>query len=199
MKRTGKRIAFTVLIVLIAFTAISRADDQATISTPRTLPSLELGNTGIKDVIDVLKALDLAHCHFTRLSKRIFGNPAFTVSPDQTEVEPVIVSVGDLGFKGAASLPDIYKRAQEVGFDLCPAEVGPQMCLQYKDVPEKDQTLIIGMRPVNIIQGTHTEQEVFDLQRDYPGTLMINGRLCFSDPDTRFAPCELFVFLKSRK
>jgi len=40
-------------------------------------------------------------------------------------------SVKQLGFPNGATTDEIYRRAEELGLELCPAEVGPQLRLQY--------------------------------------------------------------------
>jgi hypothetical protein len=51
-------------------------------------------------------------------------------------VDLVILSVLELGLgEQGASLKDIYARAKSLGFALCPAEVAPQLRLQYLEQP----------------------------------------------------------------
>lgn len=40
-------------------------------------------------------------------------------------------TVGQLGFPRGATTEEIYAKAEELGLELCPAEVGPQLRLQY--------------------------------------------------------------------
>jgi len=48
------------------------------------------------------------------------------------EVELAIVSVAELGLEAeASSQSEIYARAKRIGFELCPAEVGPRLRLDY--------------------------------------------------------------------
>ena len=77
----------------------------------------------------------------------ILGKPAFSVVTEKTDVNLVVVSVADLGFKDGATLKDIYATAKKRGLELCLSEVGPQLRLQYKDQP-KDEWLVIGMEPI---------------------------------------------------
>lgn len=78
----------------------------------------------------------------------ILGKPAFTVpSAEEEEVQLANVSVADLGFKNGANYGDICAKAKELGLELCPNEVGPQLRLQYKDQP-KGEYLCIAMEPI---------------------------------------------------
>ncbi len=63
------------------------------------------------------------------------------------------MSVVELGFQGAtASLADIYARAQQLGFGLAPAEVAPQLRLQYFDQPF-GEFLIVASTPIKTWKG----------------------------------------------
>jgi len=53
----------------------------------------------------------------------------------KTDVELVLLSAADLGVESESSLADVYKRARQVGLELCPAEVGPQLRLDYRNQP----------------------------------------------------------------
>ncbi len=59
----------------------------------------------------------------------------------------VRLSVKDLGFPKGAIIQKIYKRAKKLGLNPCPAEVGPQLRLQYPDQP-MHENLIIAMEPI---------------------------------------------------
>lgn len=71
----------------------------------------------------------------------------FTPNDSNLEVDLVNVLVANLGLKNSATLRDIYKRARELGLQLCPAEIGPQLRLQYQNQPN-DEWLRIGMEPI---------------------------------------------------
>jgi hypothetical protein len=65
----------------------------------------------------------------------ILGRPAFPFGKTPVKLDLVVLSVFGLGFGDRASLHDIYARAVAQGFELCPAEVGPALRLNYLDQP----------------------------------------------------------------
>lgn len=126
--------------------------------------TIKLG-TGLKTADDFRKALKKSNCGIGDWANDILGKPAFTASETEMDANLVIVSVGELGFKDGATRKDIYERAQSLGLSLCPAEVGPQLRLQYTDQP-KNEWLVIGMEPI-----THSDGDLllFDVGRDDDG------------------------------
>ena len=69
------------------------------------------------------------------------------VSQTEVELDLVVVTVGELGFKTGARRDVLYAKALELGLQLCPAEVGPALRLVYKDQP-RGEWLRIGMEPI---------------------------------------------------
>ena len=51
-------------------------------------------------------------------------------SKEKQEYDLVRFTVEQLGFPDGATIDEIYAKAEELGLDLCPAEVGPQLRLQ---------------------------------------------------------------------
>lgn len=122
-------------------------NDQVAVICPFPIwKTIRLG-TGLKTSADFRKALKQSGCDIGDWAKDILGKPAFTVSATETEVDLANVSVADLGFKNGAKRSEIYDRAKELGLALCPAEVGPQLRLQYLDQPN-DERLRIAMEPI---------------------------------------------------
>ena len=58
-----------------------------------------------------------------------------TCSQEEIDLDLVVLSVADLGFKDGARYADICAKAVELGLELCPAEVGPALRLQYGNQP----------------------------------------------------------------
>ena len=136
----------------------------------KTWKTVKLG-TGLKTADDFRKALTNAGCNIGSWANDILGKPVFSVSSEETEVELVVVSVAELGFKNGATRKDIYKRAEELGFALCPSEVGPQLRLRYNDQPN-GEWLLIGMEPIAVSDG---DLRVFGVGRDDDGSQWLDG------------------------
>jgi hypothetical protein len=81
------------------------------------------------------------------LAEQILARPAFAMNPAEVDVDLVVVSAAEPGTPTETSLADVYARAQERGLALAPAEVGPQLRLQYFDQPI-GEFLHVGMNPI---------------------------------------------------
>lgn len=118
-----------------------------------------------------------------------------TLAKEETMVDLVNISVGDLGFETTV-LRNIYARAIESGLSLCLAEVGPQLRLQYADQPFGEK-LHIAMETIYGADGGH---HIFKVERNERGLW-----LCTEDTATATSiECYLwhsgdrFVFCKKK-
>lgn len=68
--------------------------------------------------------------------ERLLADDRFTTSDIKYSLETVELTVADLGFPDGASTTQIFKRANELGLELCPLELGPHLRLEYLDQPE---------------------------------------------------------------
>jgi hypothetical protein len=68
-------------------------------------------------------------------ANEILGRPLFLYAQSPKRLRLYRVTGFDLGYRdeGNVSLRDIYQRASELEYDLCPAEVGPMLRLSYLD------------------------------------------------------------------
>jgi len=117
--------------------------------TDRNLPtwkSIKLG-TSLKTADDFRRALKNCNMRLCGCTSNILKNPDFTVAAEEIELNLAVISVAELGFKNGATLKQIYSQAKKLDLRLCPAEVGPQLRLQYKNQP-RDEWLIIAMNPI---------------------------------------------------
>ena len=137
------------------------------------------------------KALRSHKCQVSNWACTILDDPTFTCATQALEVDLVIVFVARLGFRGGASLSDIYTRAQERGLELCPPEVGPALRLAYKNQQHGEQLTIA----MNAIGDRSDISRVFRIERgEYPWLHSVLGAThLYWRSDDRF------VFVKPRK
>ncbi len=152
--------------------------------------TLKLG-TGLKTADDFRKAIKAAGMKIGDWGNDILGKPAFTASETAMDVELVNVSVAELGFEDGATLLDIQAKADKLGLDPCPAEVGPQLRLQYADQP-KGEWLIVAMKP---IAGSDGSLSVFVVGRDDVGRWLDGDD---GDPGDFWDGFGRFVFVRRK-
>lgn len=139
------------------------------------------------------RALTAAGCSIGETAEEILARPAFSLSTARAEVELLAVSAAELGFDGeTVSLGEIYARAQQLGFRLAPAEIGPQLRLQYFDQPI-GEFLIIGMEPIKTWEG---EPVILTVANGGAGLLLVgqDGRA-----DAEIFTGSRFLFARANK
>jgi hypothetical protein len=101
-------------------------------------------------------ALDSARIKLGLSADEILGRPAFPYAKKKTDVKLAVLSAAELGVESdESSLSDVYERARQVGLELCPAEVGPLLRLEYRNQP-LGEALDIAMEPVATYSGDPT-------------------------------------------
>lgn len=89
-------------------------------------------------------------------------SPEFTTQRNVEDVDLVYLSIGDLGFANGGTTEQIYRKAEELGLELCPAEVGPR--LRLNDVEQKpNDYYFVAMKQITESDGY---PDVFDLRHD---------------------------------
>ncbi len=153
--------------------------------------TIKLG-TGLKTADDFRKALKQSECKIGDWGNDILGKPAFTASETETEVDLVVVSIAELGFKDGATRKDIYNKAKKLGLELCPNEVGPQLRLQYKDQPI-GEWLRVAMEPISDSGG---DLSLFEVGHDDSDPWLDGNH---GSPDDFWSGFSRFVFVRPRK
>jgi hypothetical protein len=160
-------------------------------STFKTWKRIKIG-TGTKTDDNFRTTLRKADCYINPWGYDILGKPAFTVADQEKEVELIIVTVAKLALKNGATYKDIYTRAIALGLNLCPAEVGPQLRLQYKD-QLKYECLFLAMEPITDTDG---DPSIFVVMSSNKGKLCLKGY--YGNPDNLWPPDFCLVFMRSR-
>jgi len=161
-----------------------------TVSTPVIpegairLPDLTIGGKTPKQLE---KALVSGGFRVNDYARDLLRSRCFTTLPDQQTLSLVRVTVSDLGLTGCPTTDQIYTKATSLGLELCPAEVGPQLRLTYKDQPF-GEWLYIGMKQIAASRG---DPSVFGLDRFGVGS-WLGGYS--ADPDSPWDPKDGFVF-----
>jgi hypothetical protein len=123
----------------------------------------------------------------------MLGRPAFNLSKMRRDAPLVVLAVSELGFEDeSASLAHIYARARQLGFELCPAEVGPHLRLRYLDQP-LGEFLHIAMAPIAGYGGEPTD---FTVANGGAGLILIAG---YADPNFIMPSTMRFVFIARRR
>ncbi len=161
--------------------------------------TIELG-TGLKTAKDFRLALKDGKFRIDNFVSKILGTPAFTVATEKTKIDLVKVTVAELGFKKDIGGDQIYRRAQELGLELCSSEVGPQLRLQYPDQPcgcgkYDGDTIFVGMETITLpIPGCHPL--IFEVYHNDLGMWLViksNHPTNIWSPDSQWVfcrPCE---------
>ena len=84
-----------------------------------------------KDTKALFKALENTGVNISYYTRFMAKHSIFSIATAETEINLVKVTVAELGFPNGATRAQIYEAALKQGLFLCPAEVGPQVRLQY--------------------------------------------------------------------
>jgi hypothetical protein len=120
--------------------------------------------------------------YLSNFGKDILAKTEFSQTVEKYEL--VRFTVGQLGFPKGATTDEIYTKAEELGLELCPAEVGPQLRLQNTS----KEWMLIAMKQIT---GRYGGPRVFDLDHfgDQPRLHAGNAK-----SDERWFSNDRFVF-----
>ena len=142
---------------------------------------------GGKDKKELLKELKEKKINISDYAKDMMENKDFTTSKKPEQIQLIRLTVGDLGLKDGATTKDIYERAEELGLELCSAETGPNLRINYENQPLGDW-FRIAMKQITDRDG---DLNVFYLARDDDGLWL---RDHWDNPENRWHSYNKFVF-----
>ncbi len=188
----GKVERLTEMLRLV-FTALANGQtlvvQMPSIGELPTWRTLKLDHSTLKTL---RRALKQAECYVSEWASDIMGKPAFTLAAEPIEIDLVRATVRQLGFAEGARFDAICARALELGLELCPAEVGPQLRLQYSDQPN-GEWLIVAMEPITDSGGY---LDVFDVERRGVGERWLDAS--YGDADGFWGPDGEFLFVRPK-
>lgn len=142
------------------------------------------------DFAALRSAMGTLGCGVGSSADEIISRPAFILSGWKTEVDLVAVSAAELGFGGeTATLRNIYAQAQTLGLGIAPAEVAPQLRLQYLDQPI-GEFLIVAMEPIRTWAG---QPVILSVANGGAGLILIGQD---GQDDLELPVSSRFVFLR---
>ena len=130
--------------------------------------NIEIGG---KDKNQLIEEMNAKNIYISDWAKDLLYSRDFTVSKNKERADLIRLTVKDLGFSNGATTSEIYKKAEELGLELCPAEVGPQLRLQNST---KEWTLVA----MKQITDSYDNPDVFNLD-------WIGGQLILYGNDAR--------------
>lgn len=126
-------------------------------------------------------------------ARSMLQKPEFAVISKPEKINLIKLKVQDLGFEKNPTTDQLYSRAEELGLELCPPEIGPHLRLNYQTVFKREQTkggcLCIGMKQIPDSSG---DLGVFRVDRYNDGKRWLrNG---WARPGGRWSLDDGFVF-----
>lgn len=117
----------------------------------------------------------------------------FFVLDKKEQAQFVKIKVKDLGFPNRATTEEIYKKAEDLGLELCPPETGPKIRLDYKKIFKREQSrgeyFWIAMKQIADADGP---PYVFSLSRRSGGQAWLSGH--WAKPGSGWFTDDEFVF-----
>lgn len=170
-------------------TAASRSCDRVAVDSD-AWKTITVGS--YRSTIALRDALIARGVHVGNLAGQMLRLPTFKLTSAPARIDLSLITVSQLvPGSGRASFAAVHAHAIEAGFDLCPAEAGPQLRLQY---PEQrlGEYLVIGMEALPTADGSDA---CFVVGNGGAGPIIV-GRS--AGPDEMVASRSRFVFVLHR-
>ena len=174
--------------------AIRRINSGEWVVTKAELPAFStwkqvtVGNLGNAET--ARKQLEAAGIKIGDWGNDILGRATFEET--KMSLDLVRVSVKELGLETSATTAEIYAAAQRHGLSLCPAEVAPQLWLQYPDLLPRGEWSLVAMEAIVDSGGN---RDVFHLVHIVDGRWLVAN---LGHPDYRWnAYDRRWVFVRS--
>jgi hypothetical protein len=104
--------------------------------------NIEIGG---KDKDQLKKELQEKNIYISNWADDLLRSKDFATSKTVENANLVRLTVSDLGLPSGGTTDEIYKRANDLGLELCPAEVGPNLRLQYSG----KEWMLIAMKQIS--------------------------------------------------
>jgi len=155
----------------------------------------------LKDLEDRVKSDNPEEkIYISDCAQGMMNNPEFFTMEKPESIDLVRLKVGGLGFLQYTMVKDIYAKAEKLGLELCPPEVGPRLRLDYEQIFKRRQPInecfLIAMKSLRSDPGG--QPVVFYVYRFDDDEGNISGYLATPDGGCGWHPDTELCFL-SRK
>ena len=153
--------------------------------TPIRKFGLEIGGRAVKELEQQLGDNNVKLADY---SQDVLRSKDFPTLKNREQIDLVRLKVRDLFLdENPHTTDEIYRKAEEFGLELCPAEVGPNLRLKYMDQP-MNEWLYIAMEP---IADRYGDPYVFSLVRRADGAWLDDY---WAYPFSPWSPVDELVF-----
>lgn len=150
-----------------------------------TRQSLEIGG---QTASELEGALERAGFKISDYARSMLKHKDFTTENQAEQTDLVRLTVDALFNDGRVHTTDeVFSKAKDFGLELCPAEVGPHLRLNYKDQP-LDEWVYVAMKQITDPDGG---PRVFYVERGGGGSWLYDS---WADPGYEWDPEDRFVF-----
>ncbi|WP_091031679.1 helicase [Paenibacillus sp. CF095] len=84
----------------------------------------------------LIQKLDQHSILLNKYGEQLLNDERFIVSSRKQSLQTVELTVRQLGFSNGATTFQLFRRANDLGLECCPVELGPYLRMQYLDQPE---------------------------------------------------------------
>lgn len=162
---------------------------------------VEIGGLSKTQLIQKLKQNSLL---MNEYGEKLLSDEKFTTSHIKHSLHTVELTVSNLGFPNGTTTAQLYKRAVELGLELCPLELGPYLRLAYADQPEVYSKKLLKRKQapsgsITIASEILTEDDDFPkgfYLRKIDGMLWLRGYL--ADQLHVWNPHDRFIFCRNK-
>jgi hypothetical protein len=157
----------------------------------------EIGGQSEKELLSELdkrkKSGGAGKIYVSDYAESMLKNKEFFTQKNKEQAKFVRLKVSDLGFLSNATTDEIYKKAEELGLELCPPETGPRLRLDYEKIFNREQPRgeynYIAMKQITDSGG---DPGVFSVHRHVDGEQWLDNY--WAKPTDEWYPDDRFVF-----
>ena len=149
----------------------------------------------------IMNKLEEHNILINQYAELFFTHPAFFTN-HPTEMTIAIASLREIGLENGATLNEIFRQIDTLGFKPCPTNTGLFLRFEWKNQPQSQNSILTGThcspeQAVVVFSNPIESDDAFPkglYLRNVEGRLWLRGYVC--DSEYRFSGDDLFAFRK---